>query len=190
MANWLEILRWSGVVIAVGLLVICLFIIARRPLGSYASISLHLASHRGTYLLMALFLTLAGAVFYGFIWFWVIPTYQLPAIGYPLLLVSYIAQLFMSWFPASTSNRRSHAIHLGGGVIVAAAMVVILILLSLNFGELPTFSGMYVVIGTIITLVTLALYAFDRRLHKYFLIFESLFIAFFCTALIGLALMI
>lgn len=190
MSEWFNFLRWSGVAIALLLPVVCGVIIAKRPQGRGASISLHFGAHKDTYLFMGLFLTFAGALFYSFIWFWIVPTYNLPPMLYPVLTISYIAQLLLSWWPASITNKKSHTIHMVGGVIVASSMVLLLALLSFHFRHLPELSGLYIALGTITTVLCLLIYALNKQLHQHFLIFELLFIAFFCSALILLALKI
>ncbi|MES2630441.1 MAG: hypothetical protein V4611_00595 [Patescibacteria group bacterium] len=184
MVEWAEVIRVIGAVILIALLVMSGFIIAKRPIGKNASLSLHFGTHRDTYFLMALFLTFGGALFYSFIWFWLIPTYNLPAVTYLLLIISYGAQLIMSWVPASATNSRFQAIHQLAATIVGISMIIFLILLSFYASNLPDISALFIQIGTALTIISLVLYALIKKLHNYLLIFESLFIAFFCVAML------
>lgn len=188
MSEWGEFFRWAGVAIALALLVLSIAIIRQGAIGKHASLSLHAASKKQSYISLGLFLTFGGALFYGFIAFWVIPTYALDTSAYSLLIFAYLAQLGMAWVPASTTNKKSQSLHLFFGVIVASAMVLFLGLLAINASSLPPLSALFIPIGTLVTLATLIVYTFVCSWHKYFLVFEMVFIAFFCMAMILLAL--
>lgn len=181
-------MRWIGIFIAAALLVLSIFIIKQESVGKHASLSLHAASSKKSYLSLALFLTFGGAFFYGFIALWIIPTYALDTSTYVLLIFAYAAQLGMAWVPTSTTNKHFAGLHLAFGVLVASAMVLFLTQLALNASSLPPFSQLFIPVGTLVTYLTLIVYAFARKLHQYFLVFEMLFIAFFCVAMISLAL--
>ncbi|HBO64844.1 TPA: hypothetical protein DD425_02700 [Candidatus Saccharibacteria bacterium] len=184
MSLLLELLRWASAIILITLCIACIAIVSKRPIGKNTSVSLHISSNSPQFLSMAIFLTIAGAVFYTFIWVWLIPKYSLPPLLYPVLVVAYLGQLLLSWYPASMSNSKSHKLHTTGGVVVAVGMLLVLLTLCLDVTKLPFLVWVYVTIGTISTGILLVLYAIQRKVRDYFLIFELLFIAFFCSVIL------
>jgi hypothetical protein len=185
-----EWLRWAGAIILFIMLAFGTFILFRYPLGKQASISRHIASNPWHYLLMALLLTIGGGIFYGFLIFWLVPTYHISPVIYGLLAIAFIAQLTLAWvpdkLPTTPSNRRLHLLHFTGGVIVAVIMMLSLYFLCASYEYLPIISSFFVIASTIFSTVCIALYTFVRRSRQYFLWLECVFILLFSAAMFSL----
>lgn len=110
---------------------------------------------------MALVLTLGGAAFYGFLAFWLVPTYELPAITNWILGVAFVAQLCVAWTPASlTKASWKNRIHTIGGMVVGSAMVIsiwILVLYGSNISPVAYAIVTFAAIDTVICFIVLLL---------------------------------
>ena len=187
-----EWLRWTGAAILGILLALGAFIISRYPFEKQTSISRQIASNPLHYTLMALLLTFGGAVFYGFLILWLVPTYHISQYIYILLGIAFIAQLTLAWVPdknpTNTLNRRLHLIHYGGGMVVAGVMTICLYFLCASYQFLPLLSLVFVIGSTIFSTACVVLYSFFKKTRQHFLIYEIIFISLFSIAIFSLIL--
>ena len=185
-----EWLRWAGATILLFMLLFGAFILIRYPLGKHASISRHIASNRVHYLLMAIFLTFGGGLFYAFLSLWLIPTYHLSPLLYALLAVAFIAQLTMSWVPDKSPTtkvgRRFHLIHFTGGAIVAISMMLSLYFVLASFENLPLIGSILAIVSTIFSTLSIMLFILVKKTRQHFLWYESVFILLFALAMFSL----
>lgn len=190
----LEWLRWTGGALLTAMLILGLFIVFKSRLGKQASISLHISSHPVFFVLMGLFLTIGGGVFYAFLVFWLVPTYHMVPAIYPILAIAFVAQLGLAWIPdkSPTTPRQAlfHSIHFVCGAIVALAMVLSLVLLIFSREYMPTISGLLVVISAFLSAVCIFVYSFFKKSRQHFFIYEAVFILFFAAAMYSLILKI
>lgn len=167
-----------------------LWAVFTHKLGKDSSISLHIATSRPLYYLMGTLLTVGGALFYCFLAFWLIPYYSIHPAAYIVLIISFIAQLGMSWVPDSATNKHLHLAHFTFGGVVGVGMILFLILLCFSPSNLGPISAFLVAVSTILSIIYLLLFCFVKSTHKHFLVYESVFIGLFALTSFALALVI
>lgn len=112
-------------------------VLLRSPTKGIDTISFHIASKRHYFIIAALLLTLAGGAFYCFLIFWLLPTYQLPAATYYIIISAFVGQLLVAWVPAKvddTAQSLPYRLHTLGGIWVGTSMILCMWILAL-FGR-------------------------------------------------------
>lgn len=169
-------------------LLLGLAILLRNPHDRTRSISSFIATKPHYFLAMALALSIAGAAFYGFLVFWLVPTYEMPTITYWILGIAFAAQLCVAWTPSSSSKHAwKNSIHTVGGIIVGCAMVICIWLLVLYGSNLSPVGHTMATIAAINTSVCFVLLSIGLwRYKQLVLISEVALISVFSTALLVL----
>ncbi len=90
---------------------------------NFDTISKHVSNHRGLFYLMAITITLLAIPYYSYIALWLIPFYELSAVTYIILIISYISLLLTVWVPAKPG--RHYIIHTASATFVAFSMLFI-----------------------------------------------------------------
>jgi len=139
---------------------------------------------------MGLALTFAGLAFYGFLIFWLIPEYQLPYVTYWIVIISFIAQLFVAWLPARP-NSVVGRIHAASGVAVGTAMVLCIWILVLYGQDVPPIARVLSIAAAITTPISYITLSIGLvRVRRLVLPSELAMIGVFSLALITLSLKI
>ena len=185
--NPVELLRWVGPLVMLLVVAGGIWALLKYKLGKDSSISSHISEDRNLYVVMGLLLTFGGALFYLFIAFWLVPTYNLHPITFVLLIVAFIAQLGLAWVP---ENRRFHTLHFISAAVVAVSMIILLGILRLSLHALPPISSVFVVAASISALIYLVYFIVSKGSLRNFLIYECFFIGLFATTIFALALAI
>ncbi len=168
-------------------------ILLRNPAKSIDTISLHIAAKPHYFITAALLLTIAGGAFYGFLLFWLLPTYELPQITYFIIIGAFFAQLLVAWFPADLPTKRSLAssLHTLGGVLVGTAMIVCIWIVVLYGRSIPPISYIIAITTAVIGSISyIGVIAGLSKYKKLMLMSEVTMIAFFDITLLALALQI
>lgn len=97
------------------------------------SVSQVWAHSRRSYLLMGIIMSVFGLIFCVSMLYWLLPTYRLATIMYPLVMASYIALLFIAWVPMKEKPGQHSMMHLhflGGGFVATGALIGFLVIVS------------------------------------------------------------
>ena len=135
---------------------------------------------------MAILLSIGAAPFYGFLLFWLLPTYSLPVITYWIVVFAYVAQLFVAWLPAKSGTLAGY-IHAAGGVIVGTSMMLCIWIVRLFGDNLGAVSS--VLVTATVSLSTIAFIVLIANLAKptrWMLASEVLMIGSFSLVLLAL----
>lgn len=168
-----------------------LAVLLRNPTKSADTISLHIASKRHYFIIAALLLTFAGGAFYGFLLFWLLPSYQLPNFVYWVIISSFFAQLIVAWIPANSLRERSKVktLHTFGGILVGTAMIICIWAVVLFGNNIPSISYAVAIITAIVgTVCYITLILGLWRYKQLLLISEITMIGLFSITLLLLAL--
>lgn len=164
-----------------------LAVLLRQPKSARTTISYHIATKRHYFIFMAILLSVGAMPFYGFLLFWLLPTYALPSATYWIVIAAYIAQLLVAWLPAKPGTLPGR-IHAAGGIVVGTSMVACIWIVALFGQNLGTVS---MVLSTItVALSSLTFVILIANLIKpthWLLITEMLMIGSFALVLIALS---
>lgn len=185
----MDLWQLIGTASLVAVLLLGLLILIRNPTDSTLSISNYIASKQHYFWIMGLALTFGGAVFYGFIVFWLIPHYELPAFTYWLLLVAFIGQLCVAWIPTTrTSPRWKRYLHNCGGLTVGTVMVACLWIVATTGNSMSSLlSDIVLAAAWLTTFFYILMIIALLRYSKLMLPSEALMIFVFSIALLVLA---
>jgi hypothetical protein len=165
-------------------------LVRKWPSSQAKSLSLHAAAHRRAYLLFGVTLTCCGLVFYIFALDWLIPNYDLSLVFKFLITVCLACQLIIAWVPDSdlpTTPQlvRYRKIHRIAAYSLAALLPFLLALILLSPHVSKT--AQMIIILALTGMVTFAyMYRFLKSSLRYYLYFQSAYLACFHAAILGL----
>lgn len=151
----------------------------KTPIERNVSVSRSVASRRSTYITAALFLTVIGPIYYGFILGWLAPRYNLHPIVTVIGIVGFFGQTVALWVPAVEGWRiRIHTI---GALLVGLAMTTIGLALFIAASSLALR-----IVGASFLAITLAVvvYAMATKYQRHALTAEVVFAAAFYVLII------
>lgn len=163
-----------------------LAVLLRQPKSARTTISSHIATKRHYFIFMALLLSFGALPFYGFLLFWLLPTYSLPSITYWVIITAYIAQLLVAWLPAKPKSPQGR-LHAAGGIVVGTSMVACIWIVALFGQRLGLIASPLIAITAALSSFTFIMLLVNLvKPTKLLLILELFMIGSFVLALIAL----
>jgi hypothetical protein len=158
------------------------YILSHATIDRSRSISLHVADARASFLLFAIASTLASGVFALYLFYWFIPALQLTAWFTVTVVLAMLCQLIAAWIPQILGWKEKA--HLFFAYAMAFFMPVALLLLLAS----PVLSATTKALTVLLVawmVSSLIRYRVQESVRAQYLIYQSVYIGCFCSALLA-----
>ncbi len=180
------LLQYSGI-FSIGLIVATGYTLVKNDPGTdHTSVSSYAGATHTQAWLGFLALIVFSIPLYLWILFWLIPHYELSAVLYPFIAISFVCHIILVRFPLIPSKGRKHLgnlLHVSAGGIIAISMLGLI--LTLLFSSLVNdliVTRILLLASAVFMITSLLAYVVSRE-KKYFFIFEVIYILLFALCI-------
>lgn len=147
------------------------------------SVSHHAAMKKNNHIIFAILMTTSLVLMSIFIYFWLIPVYNLSAIFGAVVGLAILLELVTTWVPLTVGWR--HTVHqaCSYGAAFLLPILMILIILSPDVSSVSTWISVF---SLSVMVVLLHLFVFVKSVRRHYLIYQNIYILAFHISILSM----